>query len=368
MRLVVAVVLTGPLALVRPAAAQQLPGPPVRAHVTGAGCLPPGLRGLPSVDPRRAGQLVVGTLPGPALDPATRRLLRAHELAGLLLFARNVRSAGQVGALDRAVHAASGHRALVAVDQEGGQVRRLPFAAPAASAAAQARLGPRGVREMWRRAAGQLRSLGVDVDFAPVADLAIPGGFEGSRTFGPVPGQVGALVAATVAGLRGGGVGSSAKHFPGLGGARVNTDRGTARGLPVSARGLMPFAAAVRAGVPMIMVDLAVHPGLGPRPAALGPAAYHLLRDRLGFRGVAITDALDAGAARAMGDEATTAVRAICAGADLVLAPGGPVITRRVAAAIAAAVRDGRIPAARFAEAQARVNALLARPEGPPSL
>lgn len=352
--------MRAPLAVLAALSAGALLAPAALAAPRPPGGPPPGA----CADLGSAGQLVLATVPGAALDDGTRRLIRAQHLGGVVLFGVNVRGGSQLRALTRDLHAAAGPRGLlITTDQEGGSVRRVPAAGPVLSARAAGALGPGYVRAARAAAGRDLRALGVDVDLAPVADLD-RGGFLGSRAYGRAPS---ADVAAAVVGLRAGGVGATVKHFPGLGGVARSTDDAPARGPRVGGPALAPFAAGVRAGAAMVMVDLAVHPGLGPLPAALSEPAYRLLRGpSVGVRGVAVTDAIDAGAARAVGTEEQVAVRAVRAGADMVIVPGGPAAGARAMAALQAAVRGGAIPASRYAEALGRVRALLAAPSRPP--
>ena len=199
--------------------------------------------------------------------------------------------------------------ALAFADQEGGDVRAFPTLPPAhnareipSSAAAYAE---------GSAAAGGLRTVGIDVDLAPVLDL--PDGPLGAREFrSPLYGI------AFARGLMAGGVGTCAKHFPGLGPLPASTDarvydRGVLRDEDVA-----PYRNAVEAGVPCVMVGHGIYAGLGPRRAVLEPAAYRLLRG-LGFHGVAITDSLSV----VRGHAAEWAVEAVRAGADLVLFTSG---------------------------------------------
>lgn len=309
------------------------------------------------------GLLVLGTLPGTSLDRATRDLVVRRHLGGVVLFGFNISSGPQVRGLDAALHRAAGRRGLlVTTDQEGGTVRRVPGARPPVSAAEAGRRGPAYVQAVMTSAGRDLHALGVDVDLAPVADGG--GGFLGTRSYGTAPAS---SVVAAVRGLRAGGEGATAKHFPGLGGAPVSTDEAPVRGPVVRGPALAVFHEAARAGVALIMLDLAVHPGLGRLPSALSAPVYALLRGpKVGFRGVAVTDALDARAATAVGSIPANAVRAVAAGADLVLAPGGPGVAARTIDALQAAVRHGQISPARLAQALARVRALLAQPAAAP--
>ena len=216
---------------------------------------------------------------------------------------------------------------LVGVDQEGGRVRRLPWAAPADSAG---ELGSRGdagrVEEQAGEAAAALRLAGVDVDFAPVADVvSSPSSFLGRRAFSSDATLVSKLAAAFVRGLQAGGVAATAKHFPGLGTSHANTDARPVviqAGTVVLTRGLEPFRSAIAAGVRLVMVSSASYPALDPAapPAMFSrPIVSDLLRGELGFHGVVVTDALDAPAAARTPH---APARAIGAGVDLLLYTG----------------------------------------------
>jgi beta-N-acetylhexosaminidase len=304
---------------------------------------------------QRAGQLVVLRFRGTTAPAYVRRALRERRAAGVILFRDNVASPAQLRALTAALQRAAGGRALIAADQEGGTVTRIPWAAPhvgqpqlrtAAAATAQA-----------RQAGRDLRDAGVNVSFAPVADVAttpvmraraFPGGAE----------SVAALTAASVRGYRGTGVAPAAKHFPGLGAATANTDLAAATA-HADAR---PFLAAVRVGVPVIMASHAVYPALdGRHIASQSPAILTtLLRDRMGYRGVVVTDSLEAKAVLRRSSTPVAAVRSIAAGADLALTTGRGSY-RPVLLALAAAARRSPAFRARVRAADARVLALQER-------
>ena len=206
--------------------------------------------------------------------------------------------------------------ALVVADQEGGRVKTFPQLPPRSSARAvrsKADAFDSGVATGRR-----LRQIDVDVALGPVLDL--PDGPLGSRQFrSPLFGV------AFARGLATGGAGACAKHFPGLGSLAFSTDdRPYVRGR-VREADLAPYRAAVEAGVPCVMVGHGVYPTLGPRRAALEPAAYRLLRD-LGFEGVAITDSLDV----VRGHAQEWAVAAARAGADLLLFTSGADAARAI--------------------------------------
>ena len=206
--------------------------------------------------------------------------------------------------------------ALVVADQEGGRVKTFPQLPPRSSARAvrsKAEAFESGVATGRR-----LRRIDVDVALGPVLDL--PDGPLGSRQFrSPLFGV------AFARGLATGGAGACAKHFPGLGSLAFSTDDRPYVLGRVREADLAPYRAAVEAGVPCVMVGHGVYPTLGPRRAALEPAAYRLLRD-LGFEGVAITDSLDV----VRGHAQEWAVAAARAGADLLLFTSGADAARAI--------------------------------------
>ena len=279
-------------------------------------------------------------------------------MAGVILFADNIASLPQLRALTGALQRAARGRALIAADQEGGVVHRVPWAAPRVG---QPQLASAAAAENEARRAGRdLRAAGVNVSFAPVADVAA-GPVMRSRAFPGGPAAVSALVAASVRGYRGTGVAPTAKHFPGLGAASANTDFASATARP----SLAPFRAAVAAGVPLVMASHAVYPSLDPRaPASQSrPILTDLLRRRLHFGGVIVTDSLEAKAVVRRTPTPVAAVRSIGAGADLALTTGrGSYLP--VLRALLLAARGSPAFRARVRESAARVLALQSRLAG----
>jgi len=215
--------------------------------------------------------------------------------------------------------------AFVVADQEGGTVKTFPRLPPRSSARAvrsKAQAFDSGV------ATGRaLRRIGVDVALGPVLDL--PDGPLGARQFrAPLFGV------AFARGLAAGGAGACVKHFPGLGSLAFSTDDRPYVVGRLRETDLVPYRAAIEAEVPCVMVGHGVYPALGPRRAALEPAAYRLLR-RLGFEGVAITDSLDV----VRGHAREWAVAAVRAGADLLLFTSGADAARAVRALVPLARR-----------------------------
>jgi len=230
---------------------------------------------------------------------------------------------------------------LVFADQEGGSVRGLPDLPPSRAAASY--LSAADALAAGRRTGAALRRAGVDVDLAPVLDGA--DGPLGSRQF-----RRAAYGVASARGLESGGEGACAKHFPGLGSARASTDDDPHVDAVLRPKEVAGFRAAVRAGVPCVMVNHAFYRSLGRRRASLEPATYRLLR-RLGFEGVAITDSLDI----VRDPPADWPVAAIRAGADLLLFTNSMSAARAVAKLLPLA-RAGELDAH-----DARVLALRAR-------
>lgn len=275
---------------------------------------------------QQVGQLLLLRFAGHTAPDYVRDALRERRAAGVILFTDNVRTPDQLRALTRALRRTGG-RPIVAVDQEGGPVRRVPWAPPHSAAPEQAATGT--VRSEAARAARALRSAGITVTFAPVGDVpSVAGAALRDRAFSMDPVEVSKAMTASVLGWQRGGVAPTAKHFPGLGGARVNTDARfvtiTRTRAELEAIDLPPFRAAIRAGVPLVMVGHARYPALDRARIASQSSRVlvDLLRDRLGFRGVVVTDSMEARASLATGDIASVSERAVRAGADLVLLTG----------------------------------------------
>ena len=221
-------------------------------------------------------------------------------------------------------------------------------------------------------AARALRAAGVNVTFAPVADVpSVRDAALADRSFSRDPAVASEAVGAAVRGWRGGGVAATAKHFPGLGGAPANTDDAivTIRRsrAALDAVDLPPFAAAIAAGVPLVMVGHARYPALDRfRIASQSrPIVHDLLREELGFRGVVVTDSLEAQASLATGSITRVSERALRAGADLLLLTGRGSYTPVYEHLLAAAKRSPDLRA-RIREAAARVLALKQRGPLPP--
>jgi beta-N-acetylhexosaminidase len=294
------------------------------------------------------------------------RQARAGAIGGVILFPDVAADADDVASeIERlqSVATADGSPPLiVAIDQEGGPVKRFVEAPPTRSPYDLGRSGTPADARLEGRATGNfLRELGANVDLAPVLDVpASPDSVISLRAFGPDASTVERLGLGFAEGLELEGVVATAKHFPGLGRSFVNTDLAPSE-IGVSRlelqRDLAPFEAAIEAEIGMVMVGIASYPAYGPGPAALSPRVIEdLLRERLGYDGVVITDDLGAGALSAEYSASEAAIGATAAGADLLLFAGEqnpPVVEPLVRA-----TQRGRIDLGSLRDSCARVAAL----------
>jgi beta-N-acetylhexosaminidase len=302
---------------------EQQPRPREAAEATPTPAPPPPVEELPLE--QQVGRMVILRFAGTSAPGYVREALREGRAAGAILFADNVADPAQLRRLTRSLRRASPH-ALICVDQEGGPIRILPWAQPERAAPAQQAWGE--VREDSRAAARDLRTAGVNVTLAPVADVpTVEGAAMANRAFTTDPDAAAAAVAESVAGWQDGGVATTLKHFPGLGGATVNTDEGTAvieRTREQLDDDLKPFVAGIEMGSEFVMVGHATYPALDEdNIASQSPAVVDgLLRDQLGFDGVAMTDSLEAAAVQAVNDVEEAAVASARAGIDVILTTG----------------------------------------------
>jgi beta-N-acetylhexosaminidase len=323
---------------------------------------------LPLTDEHLAGARVITGFPGHHPPRELRRMIGAGQVSGVILFDANVGARASVRRLTAELQsiprpADAGQPLLVMVDQEGGLVRRLP-GPPKRSARAIGAHGADFAKRLGRATGESLRSMGINVDLAPVLDLGRPGRaiFDEGRTFARKPAAVSRIGVGFARGLASGGVAATAKHFPGLGAARINTDNAVQK-IRVSAAQLRaqderPFASFFQAGGSLAMLGTAVYPALSGKPAALSRAiATGELRERLGFQGVSISDALGTVSARAVGGPGRTAMAAAAAGTDLVLYTSlGD--AAKAQHALASGLASGSLDRAEFEASVSRVLAL----------
>ncbi|MEV7965192.1 glycoside hydrolase family 3 protein [Sphaerisporangium sp. NPDC088356] len=297
-------------------------------------------------------------------------VVRKYHPGGVILFpwAGNVQDVGQIVKLTGGLQKASEIPLIIGADQENGLVSRLsPLVTDVpGSMAIGATRDPGDARTAARVTGEELRALGINLDFAPVADVNVnpDNPVIGSRSFGSDPARVAAMVGAAVDGFHDAGVGSAAKHFPGHGDTKVDSHSG----LPVIRHSRSqwekidapPFKAAAQHGVDIVMSAHVVMPKLDPSgdPATLSkPILTGLLRGKLGYDGVVSTDALDMKGVRERYGDAEVAVRAILAGVDLLLMPPD---FPKAYGAVLDAVKSGRISRERLDQSVRRLLTLKA--------
>ncbi len=321
------------------------------------------------------GELMMVGLPGTELTSELAADLRRIEPSGVIFFAANFPDAGTAARFAREVHARVGSAdlpALVGADEEGGMVSQISgfWEVPPSARAVAASGGPPLVKDLAHRTARRLLALGVNLNFAPVLDIhsnsANP--VIGIRSFGTTASQVTACGRAAVEGMQAAGVIPVVKHFPGHGDTSVDSHvdlpRVDAPIATLALRELRPFEAAIQASVPVVMTCHVVVPALDPdpdRPATLSrPIVTGLLREKMGFAGVVVTDALEMAAVASRGSYGEVAVQAIEAGCDLLLysklSPGPDEALQ----ALQEALRSGRLTPERISASIGRIRRLRA--------
>jgi beta-N-acetylhexosaminidase len=299
--------------------------------------------------------------------------IKRGEIGGVILFGSNVTTKTALIALTgklRAAAAAGGQpHFLIAVDQEGGSVQRIPWAPPTMSAP---QMGANGstttARSQGASTGSALRGLGINVDFAPVADVPASTTsfmYQQGRTWSFSATKTAALSDAFASGLESGHVVPSMKHFPGIGYATLNTDSYNVH-INVSASalapGLLPYRTAISHNIPLIMLSNATYGAYdGHHAAGWAPAIQTLLRTTLGFKGVTITDSLT-GIAGALGvSQNTLAFVSAKAGTDMLLLTGSEASTKTVFSSLLASATAGSISRATLLASYNRILAMKAR-------
>jgi beta-N-acetylhexosaminidase len=320
------------------------------------------------------GQKLVVRMDGvtPSADLLGR--IRRGEVGGIILVGSNITTPAALVALTRTLRgaAAAGGQPhlLIGVDQEGGPVKRIPWAPPTLSAPQMGHIGSASVA--WAQGANTgmvLRGLGINVDFAPVADVPASISsfmYREGRTFSFSATRTARLADAFASGLESTRVLPTMKHFPGLGFATRNTD---AHVVTITASraaldpGLLPYRTAIAHHVPLIMLSNATYIAYDGIYAAGWSRliGVTLLRQDLGFRGVTITDSLD-GTALARGlSTRSLAIRAARAGTDMILSTGSEASTRSVYAALLVNAETGAIARSTLLASYGRILALKSR-------
>lgn len=331
----------------------------------------------------KVGQVFMLWFDGPSVSADTDMLIRDRHVGGVILYAApgNVVSPEQVATLTAglqgtAAQARLGLGLLIGVDQEGGPVARLRQGFTVfPSQMAQAATGRPDLARLAAAATGrELAAVGINVDFAPVADVNVnpDNPVIGIRSFGSNPANVARFAAAATSGYRSVGTICTPKHFPGHGDTSVDSHVGLPRvdhdAARLGAVDFPPFRAAFAAGAPAVMTAHVLAPALEPGelPATLSRRVLAgVLRGRLGFSGAIFTDSLGMGAVAATFGTPEAAVMSLAAGADVLLigADAGRPASERLEAMdkVLDAVRSGRIPATRLDAAVLSVLRLKAR-------
>ena len=326
-----------------------------------------------------AGQRVIYSYSGLTPPSSLIWLIQHGQAAGVIFFGQNISSQAQIAGVIKQLDQADASPLnpvqaplLLMTDQEGGLVRRLPGRPYLSEKQIGANPLPQAetlATEAGQGAAATLRGVGMNVNLAPVLDVfRQAGNFDDQygRSYSMNPAVVSVLGSRMIKAQQGGGVAATAKHFPGLGAAAAgqNTDTGPVT-LNLSLATIRsvdeaPFAAAIAAGVKLVMASWAVYPAIGARPAGLSPNVVQgELRNRLHFTGVTITDALEAGALTAYGSTQNRTLHAALAGMDLMLCSAQHVTQgQRASSELAAAYSNGTLNGPTFLAAVNRVIAL----------
>lgn len=346
------------------ASASLTPASSAPRHVT--------VEGYPTLA-QMIGQKLVVRMDGtePSVDLIGR--IRRGEIGGVILFGFNITTPTELEALTAKLQyaaAAGGQRPLLlAVDQEGGSIRRIPWAPPTLSPPEIGRTGSTAVARSQGASTGSaLQDLGVDVDLAPVADVPASTSsfmYKAGRTFSFDAATAASLADAFASGLESRGVLPTMKHFPGLGFAAKNTDSYVVTitaSTTALAPGLLPYRTAIGHEIPLIMLSNATYSAYDAANAAgwSHAIAETLLRDDLGFRGVTITDSLD-GTAHARGvSTRSLAILAARAGTDIILLTGSEASTSSVYKTLLDTAANGGIAKATLRASYDRIVALKA--------
>lgn len=298
---------------------------------------------------------------------ALKNALAEHPVGGVVLFAKNITGRKQVTKLLSGIKEASAVEPFLCVDEEGGRVARVGNNPELGTTAFPAMLtvGADGdtsaAQNVGRVIGSELLELGFNLDFAPVADVFTnpENTVIGDRAFSTDPEIAAGMVSAAVKGFNESGMLCTLKHFPGHGDTAQDSHKSPA----FSLRGLeellqnefLPFSAGISAGAPLVMVGHISLPNVTGNdiPATLSPEIVTgLLRQRLGFDGIVITDSMSMAAVSGLYGSGEAAVAAVKAGVDMILMPEDPVAA---AEGLAAAVRSGEISEQRIDESLRRV-------------
>jgi beta-N-acetylhexosaminidase len=316
----------------------------------------------------KVGQLLMVGFGGREMGPEIERLLKGLHIGAVALYTRNIQSAAQAQRLIREVRKVMSVEVqpLLAIDQEGGNVVRVhhPLAVLPGAMTLGATRDPMLAYLVGQAVGTELRLLGFDMNLAPVLDINHnpKNPVINVRAFGDEAGLVAVLGTAYITGQQEAGLATVAKHFPGHGTTAADSHFSLPRieaGLEeLETVDLVPFRQAIAAGLDAVMTAHVQVPAVEPdgTPGSLSARVVHdLLREKLGFEGLVITDDLEMRAISGELGVGEAAVRAVLAGADMVMVIWTPRRKTEVAQALLGAVRAGRISPARLDESVRRI-------------
>jgi beta-N-acetylhexosaminidase len=295
----------------------------------------------------------------------TKAKLAEYPVGGVIYFDRNIRSASYLTEMLKNTANWSKYPIFLGVDEEGGRVSRVAQSRLVTNVGPMGKIGetidPQNAYEASEKIAKYLVKYGFNTNFAPVADVLKYEGNEtiGDRSFGTDPGLVSRMVTAFVTAQRENGIHATLKHFPGLGNSNTDTHVGMAVAEStleeMRESDFLPFIAGIEAGAEFVMVGHISLPNIigDNTPASLSEKIItEVLRGELGFKGIVITDALDMGAISEYYTSDEAAIKAIEAGADMLLMPEN---FTEAYEGVLAAVKSGRISEERLNESLRRI-------------
>ena len=322
----------------------------------------------------KIGQLLVVGLPGRKITEGDRRLIEEVRPGGFILFERNAKSPAQLRELCQHLRVlVRPQNPFILIDHEGGRVSRL--SKPFSRFPPQALFGKTGdtvlTEASFFASALELSAIGVNMHLSPVLDVWTnpKNRVIGDRAFGRDPHEAAELGTAAVRGILRAGLLPVGKHFPGHGGttgdSHVELPRSRVARRTILNRELIPFRAALKVGLPALMTAHVVFPALDPgHPSSLSKKIVTgLLRKKMGFRGLVLTDDLQMGAIAQHHSLPEAALLALEAGTDLLLVCHGKKGPREVAKGLRAAFQEGRLPMSRLQETLARIRRAKVKPQ-----
>ena len=307
---------------------------------------------------QKVGQVFIWTYPGTSFTPTMERWLSTYQPGALIVFKRNITSAAQIAQVNEKIQTLAMRRMkaplFLMIDQEGGNVVRLKTNAPLPSALALGKMDdPDYIESFAKTKAEALRSLGFNVNLAPVLDVTNPNkdSFIGNRAFGEDPDLVSEIAEAYARGISAGGMIPTAKHYPGHGGEVQDSHKTTAKKMStfeeLSENDLIPFKSFAEVESPRAM--MMAHIALPTIDSTGVPTTYSKvliqdhLREKLKFNGLIFTDDLEMGGASIENDVGARAVRAFLAGNDMLMLAGSPAHQKQAFNSVLAAVQGGKI-------------------------